>query len=458
MPLLEVEDLRTGYGAAPVLHGVTLSVDDGETAVLFGLNGAGKTTTLMTIAGLLPRWGGSVVYDGKLLSKEEPDRLVRLGLVLIPEGRHVFPGLSVEANLRLGAWTRRRDRAGTKRSLDRVMDVFPRLKERAAQLAGTLSGGEQQMLAIARGLMANPRMLLIDEASLGLSPKLAHDVFDTVRRINEEGVTVLMVEQNAGVLRIAHRAYIMEKGRVVHEDTGEGMLGQGELRRAYLGAPAGRWSHEGIGGELGVRRRAVSGPGEGSSTPAAAPSPRRRRISRERRITYTRILALVFWVAGFVVIGLGWNGMARVACPDCQLPYLLSGGATGIGLIIVGAAFLVIGQIRADRLRAETHLEQLVTSVVRPAAPALRAGAEAPEPNGQPVVVAGPGAYHRPDCRLLKGKSGLATLTLDDARTSGPAACRVCNPLEEDARPAEETEPAPSARTASRRRRGRAAT
>ena len=238
MPLLEVEDLRTGYGAAPVLHGVTLSVDEGETAVLFGLNGAGKTTTLMTIAGLQPRWGGRIVYDGRPVTRQEPETLVRRGLVLVPEGRHVFPGLSVEANLRLGAWIRRRDRTVVKSTMERVFDIFPRLRERAAQLAGTLSGGEQQMLAIARGLMSNPRLLLIDEASLGLSPKLAHDVFDTVQRINEEGVTVLMVEQNAGVLRIAHRGFIMEKGRIVHQDTGEALLGQGELRRAYLGTPA----------------------------------------------------------------------------------------------------------------------------------------------------------------------------------------------------------------------------
>jgi branched-chain amino acid transport system ATP-binding protein len=238
MPLLEVEGLRTGYGAIPVLHEVNLSVDEGETAVLFGLNGAGKTTTLMAIAGLLPRWGGRIVYDGRPVLRQDPETLVHRGLVLVPEGRHVFPGLSVENNLRLGAWARRRDRGLVRSTMARAFEIFPRLEERRAQLAGTLSGGEQQMLALARGLMSNPRMLLIDEASLGLSPKLAHNVFETVRRVNEEGVTVLMVEQNAGVLRIANRAYIMEKGRIVHEDTGEGMLGQGELRRAYLGAPA----------------------------------------------------------------------------------------------------------------------------------------------------------------------------------------------------------------------------
>jgi branched-chain amino acid transport system ATP-binding protein len=237
MPLLEVEGLRTGYGAIPVLHGVTLSVDEGETAVLVGLNGAGKTTTLMAVAGLLPRWGGRIVYDGRPVLRQDPRGLVRRGLVLVPEGRHVFPGLSVEDNLQLGAWPRRRDRDLVRTTKARAFEIFPRLEERRDQLAGTLSGGEQQMLALARGLMSNPRMLLIDEASQGLSPKLAHDVFETVRLINQEGVTVLMVEQNAGVLRIAARAYIMERGRIIHEDTGDRMLEQGELRRAYLGAP-----------------------------------------------------------------------------------------------------------------------------------------------------------------------------------------------------------------------------
>ena len=193
-----------------------------------------------------------------------------------------------------------------------------------------------------------------------------------------------------------------------------------------------------------MRKRTVSGDTEGQTAPVTA-SPRRRRISRERRITYTRLLGLIFCAAGFVIIGLGWNGMARVACPDCQLPYLLSGGAAGIGLIIVGVGFLVIGQIRADRLRAEAHLEQVLASLARPAAAVLSAGADEPEPNGQPMVVAGQTAFHRPECRLLKGKSGLTTLPLEDARTSGLVPCRVCNPLEEDlAAAAEETPPATS--------------
>jgi branched-chain amino acid transport system ATP-binding protein len=238
MSLLEVTDLRTGYGQVPVLHGVNLTVEDGETAVLMGLNGAGKTTTLMTVAGLLRRWSGDILYDGKQVGTVDARTLVARGLVLIPEGRRVFPDLSVEKNLRLGAWSHRHDGKLFRKNLDRVFSTFPQLKERRGQLGGTLSGGEQQMLAVARGLMANPRMLLIDEASLGLSPVLAQEVFDTVARINEEGVTVLMVEQNAGALAIANRAYIMEKGRIEYEGSGEEILNQGELRKAYLGAPA----------------------------------------------------------------------------------------------------------------------------------------------------------------------------------------------------------------------------
>jgi branched-chain amino acid transport system ATP-binding protein len=238
MPLLEVEDLRTGYGAIPVLHGVSLAVEEGETAVVMGLNGAGKSTTLLSIAGLLRPWSGRVTYQGKRVTGRDPRFLVKQGLVLIPEGRHVFPGLTVEHNLRLGAWSRRRDHRRVKENLKRAFQIFPALADRRNQAAGTLSGGEQQMLAIARGLMAGPRLLLIDEASLGLSPKLAHEVFDTVRRINQEGVTVLMVEQNAGVLRIANRAFVMEKGRIQYEGPGSDILEQGELRRAYLGAPA----------------------------------------------------------------------------------------------------------------------------------------------------------------------------------------------------------------------------
>ena len=238
MSLLEVKGLRTGYGAVPVLHGVDMIVEEGETAVLLGLNGAGKTTTLMTIAGLLRSWGGDIHFDGKPVANLDARTLVGMGVVLVPEGRRVFPALSVQNNLRLGAWSHRKDHKLFKKNLERGFEIFPVLKERRGQMAGTLSGGEQQMLAIARGLMANPRLLLVDEASLGLSPKLAGQVFAAAKMINGEGVTVLLVEQNAGVLEIADRAFIMQKGRIEYDGSGEEILKQGELRKAYLGAPA----------------------------------------------------------------------------------------------------------------------------------------------------------------------------------------------------------------------------
>jgi branched-chain amino acid transport system ATP-binding protein len=238
MPLLEVEGLRAGYGQIPVLHGVDLAIEEGETAVLLGLNGAGKTTTLITIAGLLRRSAGSVTYDGKRLGNEDARHLVARGIVLIPEGRRVFPALTVHNNLRLGAWPQRRNGKLFRKNIDRVFELFPVLRERRGQLAGTLSGGEQQMLALGRGLMANPRLLLIDEASLGLSPVLTQQVFEAAKMINGEGVTVLMVEQNAGVLEFADHAYIMQKGRIEFRGSGSDILEQGELRKSYLGAPA----------------------------------------------------------------------------------------------------------------------------------------------------------------------------------------------------------------------------
>ncbi len=238
MALLELIDVHTGYGKTPVLHGVNLAIDEGETAVCLGLNGAGKTTMMLTLAGELKPWTGRIVFEGQDIGGKEPVELVKRGVVLVPEGRHVFPALSVENNLRMGAWTVRRDKKFTKERQAQVFDYFPILEERRTQLAGTLSGGEQQMLAIGRGLMARPRLLLIDEASLGLSPKLVQQVFKIVKRINEDGVTVLMVEQNAGSVRAAKRAFIMEKGQIIFEGAGAELLEKGELRKAYLGAPA----------------------------------------------------------------------------------------------------------------------------------------------------------------------------------------------------------------------------
>jgi branched-chain amino acid transport system ATP-binding protein len=234
MALLEVENLRAGYGSVPVLHGVSLDVDEGSNAVLLGLNGAGKSTTLMTLAGLLPATGGELRYDGKPLTGS-PGSRVRAGIVLVPEGRHVFPALTVKQNLRLGAWTIRRDARRLRRNLLEVYQIFPRLEERADQTAGTLSGGEQQMLAIGRGMMSSPRLLLIDEASLGLSPKLTEQVFAAVKLINQRGVTVLMVEQNAGVLAQADTAFVMQQGRVTITGSGSETLADDVVRAAYLG-------------------------------------------------------------------------------------------------------------------------------------------------------------------------------------------------------------------------------
>ena len=237
MALLEVEALEVGYGTFPVLHGISFVVEEGETAVLFGLNGAGKTTTVSTIAGLLAPSAGRIRYDGTEIGGKPPAELVALGISLCPEGRRVFPRLSVANNLRLGAWARRRDPKTIDRQRDLVFDYFPRLRERAEQLAGTLSGGEQQMLAIGRALMSQPRLLLIDEASLGLSPALAKTVFQVVSRINDDGVTVILVEQNVGVLPYADRALIMEKGTLVYEGVGDEIQGA-DLRETYLGASA----------------------------------------------------------------------------------------------------------------------------------------------------------------------------------------------------------------------------
>jgi branched-chain amino acid transport system ATP-binding protein len=233
--LLEVRDLRAGYGSLPVLQGISFDVQQGETAVLLGLNGAGKTTTVLTLAGLLKPWSGTITFDGTDVTGWDPRRLVAEGIVLVPEGRRVFPQLTVAQNLRLGAWPYRRDRARTRTVIEQAVEYFPRLRERWNQLAGTLSGGEQQMLAIARGLMARPKLLLIDEASLGLSPKLTLTVFEVAKQINDAGTTVLLVEQNAGVLNIADAAFVMEKGTLIYSQEGHEKIDHGAIRKAYLG-------------------------------------------------------------------------------------------------------------------------------------------------------------------------------------------------------------------------------
>ena len=230
--LLEVEDLRAGYGSIPVLQRVSFAVAEGETAVMFGLNGAGKSTTVNTIAGLLKTWGGQTKFDGEVISGLPAPEIVKRGVALCPEGRRVFPQLSVRTNLELGAWT---NRSVLKQQMERVFGYFPRLEERADQMAGTLSGGEQQMLAIGRALMSKPRLLLIDEASLGLSPKLTETVFQVVDQINDDGTTVVIVEQNIGVLPYADQALVMQKGTITFDGRGAELEKSGDLRAAYLG-------------------------------------------------------------------------------------------------------------------------------------------------------------------------------------------------------------------------------
>ena len=230
--LLEVEGLRAGYGSVPVLQGVSFTVAEGETAVMFGLNGAGKSTTVNAIAGLLRSSGGQVRFDGKPITDLPTADIVKRGVSLAPEGRRVFPQLSVRTNLELGAWTNRKVMND---QMAQVFGYFPRLEERADQLAGTLSGGEQQMLAIGRALMSKPRLLLIDEASLGLSPKLTQTVFEVVSQINDDGTTVVIVEQNVGVLPYADQALVMQKGTITFDGRGQELQETGDLRAAYLG-------------------------------------------------------------------------------------------------------------------------------------------------------------------------------------------------------------------------------
>ena len=234
MALLEVRDLKVGY-EFEVLHGISFEVEQGETAVLFGLNGAGKTTTVTTIAGLRAPWSGSITFDGQEIGGRSPSDLVKAGISLSHEGRRLFPRLTVEDNLKMGNWVRRGDRGVFDTQRELVFEYFPRLAERREQLAGTLSGGEQQMLAIGRALMSAPRLLLIDEASLGLSPALAVVVFEVVKRICRDGTTVVIVEQNVGVLPYADRALIMEQGTIVYEGVGD-EIQSANLRETYLGS------------------------------------------------------------------------------------------------------------------------------------------------------------------------------------------------------------------------------
>lgn len=234
MPLLEIEDLNVYYGAIHAVKGISLSVEAGEIVTLIGANGAGKSTTLRTISGLLRPRKGSIRFEDQEISRLRPDQIVRMGLCHVPEGRRIFANLSVRENLEMGAYIRRD--AQIRADMEAVLTTFPRLKERFGQSAGTLSGGEQQMLAIGRALMGRPRVLLLDEPSLGLAPFMIQEIFRIIREINELGTTILLVEQNARMaLRAARKGYVLETGSVVLSDTGEALLDNPEVRKAYLG-------------------------------------------------------------------------------------------------------------------------------------------------------------------------------------------------------------------------------
>lgn len=233
-PLLQIQGLRGGYGAVEVLRGVDLTVGEGEIVALVGSNGAGKSTLNNTVCGIYPAWAGRVIFDSVDLSGAHCREVVRAGLIQVPEGRKIFPNLSVLENLSLGSFTRARERRAE--NIDKVFSTFPRLKERTTQLAGTMSGGEQQMLAIGRGLMAEPRLLILDEPSLGLSPLLVEEMFGLIRQLRSTGLAVLLVEQNVGQsLEIADRAYVMENGGIRFSGAPDELLRSDDLRRAYLG-------------------------------------------------------------------------------------------------------------------------------------------------------------------------------------------------------------------------------
>lgn len=233
--MLTINNVETYYGNIQALKGVSLTVPEGSTVTLLGANGAGKSTTLKTISGLVPAASGTIAFMNQRIDRLAPERIVRLGISHVPEGREVFKELTVAENLKMGAYTRR-DKREIEASYESVYTLYPVLKERRLQLAGTLSGGEQQMLAIGRALMGRPKLLLLDEPSLGLAPKLVEEIFSIIQRINREGVTVLLVEQNANkALGIAEYGYVLETGRIALEDKAASLLQNDHVRRSYLG-------------------------------------------------------------------------------------------------------------------------------------------------------------------------------------------------------------------------------
>ena len=236
MQMLKLENVSTYYGNIQALKGISIEVGEGEIITLIGANGAGKSTTLMSICGIVPPKHGKILFNGKPIHRLSAEKIVTLGISQVPEGRHIFPDMSVLENLQMGAFLRK-DKDGIKRDLEYVFDLFPILAQRRNQAGGTLSGGEQQMLAISRALMAKPKLLLLDEPSLGLAPLIIQQIFDIVRKINEEHkTTIFLVEQNANqALKLAHRGYVMENGRITLSDKAQNLLSNEEVKTAYLG-------------------------------------------------------------------------------------------------------------------------------------------------------------------------------------------------------------------------------
>lgn len=233
--LLKLDNVKTYYGNIRALKGITLEVAEGEIVCLIGGNGAGKSTSLMTISGVLTPEEGDIIYQGQSIVSLRPDNIVDMGICQVPEGRMIFPVLTVKENLDLGAYLRK-DKDGIKADIDRIFGLFPILRERSNQAGGTLSGGEQQMLAIGRALMARPKLLLLDEPSLGLAPIVVDSIFDIIRQINEEGTTILLVEQNAQLaLQFSHRGYVLETGEITLADTSEALRTNEQVKKAYLG-------------------------------------------------------------------------------------------------------------------------------------------------------------------------------------------------------------------------------
>ena len=235
MSLLEVKDLRVSYGGIEALRGISFKVEEGQIVTLIGANGAGKSTTLRTICGIVKAKGGSILYEEQNILGLDTQKIVQRGIAMVPEGRRVFPNLTVLENLKIGAYLRK-DEAAIRDDMERVNTLFPRLKERSWQLAGTLSGGEQQMLAVGRALMTRPKLMMMDEPSLGLAPLVVKDIFGIIRQLSEQGITILLIEQNANAaLHAAHYGYVLQTGTITLQDTGEALLNNQSVQEAYLG-------------------------------------------------------------------------------------------------------------------------------------------------------------------------------------------------------------------------------